>query len=204
MTVATSRGYLKAQGAVDGLGEYLDTDLAATLDLIDADMVTALAGSGVIASGNLAFTGLAQRLTADMSHSTLSNRFHFQTSTPNSATNFAFIPNGTNTAASVVLNNASDPNNAGRLRMFVSGAGATIDANAVGTGTPITTLTFAGFTSYAFGAKITTVASAAAAAGLNLPTGAAPTSPVAGDLWSEGTSLKFRDSGGTTRTLTWT
>lgn len=45
-------------------------------------------------------------------------------------------------------------------------------------------------------------ASTTARASLCIPSGTAPTSPVAGDIWYDGTNLKFRD-GGTTRTLTW-
>lgn len=41
------------------------------------------------------------------------------------------------------------------------------------------------------------------AASLCIPSGTAPTSPNSGDLWYDGTNLKFRD-GATTRTLTWT
>lgn len=49
---------------------------------------------------------------------------------------------------------------------------------------------------------ISTAASSTGRAGLRLPSGAAPTSPVSGDFWYDGTNLKFRD-GGTTRTITW-
>lgn len=47
-------------------------------------------------------------------------------------------------------------------------------------------------------------ASTTARATLRIPSGTAPTSPVAGDFWFDGTNLKFRDAGGTTRTITWT
>lgn len=47
------------------------------------------------------------------------------------------------------------------------------------------------------------IASSTARATLNIPSGTAPTSPVSGDCWYDGTNLKFRD-GGTTRTITWT
>lgn len=52
------------------------------------------------------------------------------------------------------------------------------------------------------GGLVTTPASTTATAGLRLPSGTAPTSPVSGDIWYDGTNLKFQD-GGTTRTLTW-
>jgi len=48
-----------------------------------------------------------------------------------------------------------------------------------------------------------TAASSTSRAGINLPSGTAPSSPVSGDLWYDGTNLKFRD-GGTSRTITWT
>ena len=46
-------------------------------------------------------------------------------------------------------------------------------------------------------------ASSTSRASLRIPSGTAPTSPNSGDIWYDGTNLKFRD-GATTRTLTWT
>jgi len=46
-------------------------------------------------------------------------------------------------------------------------------------------------------------ASTTAAASIRIPSGTAPTSPNSGDLWYDGTNLKFRD-GSTTRTINWT
>jgi Collagen triple helix repeat (20 copies) len=51
--------------------------------------------------------------------------------------------------------------------------------------------------------KLKSAASAASGAGVNIPVGAAPTAPVNGDLWYDGTNLKFR-VGGTTKTVTLT
>lgn len=45
---------------------------------------------------------------------------------------------------------------------------------------------------FTYQSKIVTAASATTAAGINLPSGTAPTSPVAGDMWNDGTNLKFR------------
>lgn len=50
---------------------------------------------------------------------------------------------------------------------------------------------------------LVTKASATGGAGFNMPSGTAPTSPVDGDFWYDGTNLKFRH-GGTTQTITWT
>lgn len=47
------------------------------------------------------------------------------------------------------------------------------------------------------------VASTTGKSSARIPSGTAPTSPVSGDLWYDGTNLKFRD-GATTRTITWT
>lgn len=51
--------------------------------------------------------------------------------------------------------------------------------------------------------ELTTAASTTAGAGFNVPSGTAPTSPVSGDLWYDGTNLKFRN-GTTTQTISWT
>ena len=51
--------------------------------------------------------------------------------------------------------------------------------------------------------KLTTAASTTAEAGVNLPDGAAPTSPVDGDMWQDGTDLKIRING-VTKTVTLT
>ena len=53
------------------------------------------------------------------------------------------------------------------------------------------------------GDLLQTVASSTSRAGVRIPSGTAPSSPVDGDLWYDGTNLKFRN-GGTTRTITWT
>ncbi len=53
----------------------------------------------------------------------------------------------------------------------------------------------------AFLGKITTLASAIGKAGFNLPSGTAPTTPVDGDLWYDGTGLKVRIAG-VTKTVT--
>lgn len=54
-----------------------------------------------------------------------------------------------------------------------------------------------------FAGAVKTKASATGAAGVNIPSGTAPTSPVDGDMWYDGTNVKFR-VGGTTKTFTLT
>lgn len=51
------------------------------------------------------------------------------------------------------------------------------------------------------GGKLTVAAAATGYASINIPSGTAPTSPVDGDLWYDGTNLKFR-VGSTTKTVT--
>lgn len=50
-------------------------------------------------------------------------------------------------------------------------------------------------------AKLITQASATGLAGFNIPAGTAPTSPVNGDMWQDGTDIKIR-IGGVTKTFT--
>lgn len=50
-------------------------------------------------------------------------------------------------------------------------------------------------------AQLSLPAGTTAKAPLNIPAGAAPTSPVAGDIWIEGTAIKYR-IGSTTYTVT--
>lgn len=71
------------------------------------------------------------------------------------------------------------------------------------TGNPSGFITSSALTPYAplagstFTGKVTTVASAAGGAGLNLPHGAAPTTPVNGDLWTTSAGLFYRINGAT-------
>jgi hypothetical protein len=52
-------------------------------------------------------------------------------------------------------------------------------------------------------ATVLLAASASGYSSLRIPAGSAPSSPTDGDMWYDGTNLKFR-AGGTTRTVTWT
>ena len=56
-------------------------------------------------------------------------------------------------------------------------------------------------TANTFSAKQTLAASTASAASLNVPGGAAPSAPAAGDVWNTGSTLQYRDSASTTRSL---
>jgi hypothetical protein len=52
-----------------------------------------------------------------------------------------------------------------------------------------------------FTAKQTLAASTASSASLNIPAGTAPSTPAAGDVWNTGTTVQFRDTASTTRSL---
>jgi hypothetical protein len=96
-----------------------------------------------IGSGNLAFSNTAQRITADMSNATVSNRFAFQTSTANGNTQVNSIPNGNATAAQFIAYNSSDPNNASSIQMAALSTATRLLSGQTGTGTylPLTFFT---------------------------------------------------------------
>lgn len=110
--------------------------------------------------------------------------------------------------ASTALQNSVVFNTLGTAKLKITSAA---DAGA-GSGTEIAirvggsdtdSLTFAASTGVpTFNRKVNFLASATGAATMNIPSGTAPTTPVSGDLWYNGTNLQFRD-GATTRTITW-
>jgi hypothetical protein len=68
-------------------------------------------------------------------------------------------------------------------------------------GTLTTALTISSAQTSTFAGTVVTPASASAAAGLRLLTGSAPSSPVDGDMWQDGTNLKIRINGVTKTVL---
>jgi hypothetical protein len=63
--------------------------------------------TGDTMTGNLTFSGSGLRFIADMSNATISNRFAFQTNTPDSATTLLVLPSGTGTNAQLLLRGGS-------------------------------------------------------------------------------------------------
>jgi hypothetical protein len=107
--------------------------MAVTID--GTNGVTTPTGTGDVSVGDdLIFTGTGNRITGDFSNATAANRVAFQTSTVNATTNIGFIPNGTGTASVLDLHNASDPTNAGKVRLSVDGSGAYVASAINGTG----------------------------------------------------------------------
>lgn len=86
-------------------------------------------------SGNLTFTGTGNRILGDFSNATIASRVAFQTSTTNSNTAVALIPNGTATASNIAAMNNSDPTNASLTRIRTDATISYLEAAINGTGT---------------------------------------------------------------------
>jgi hypothetical protein len=88
-----------------------------------------------ITSGNLTFSGTAQRITGDMSNATIADRLLFQTSTTNGTSALGVIPNGTATTASFGAFNTSDPANTSLLNVIATSTEVGLRNAITGTGT---------------------------------------------------------------------
>ena len=86
-------------------------------------------------SGNLNFTGSGNRITADFSTATITNRTHFQTSTTNAATSVGAIPNGTSTTATFLVSSNSNPTNTSSFNLSTDGTTNFLNSSTNGTGT---------------------------------------------------------------------
>lgn len=87
-----------------------------------------------ISSGNLQFTGAAQRITGDLSNATQANRLMFQSSTTNGNSSVSSIPNGAGTAAAFIAYNTSDPANSSFLLSGAFASDTRVWSTAAGTG----------------------------------------------------------------------
>jgi hypothetical protein len=94
-------------------------------------------------SGNLTFSSTAQRITADMSNATVSNRFAFQNSVANAQSIVNFLPNGTGTVSQLQLFNNSTPTNGSFAGLFVNASESRLQSGTQGSGTylPLTFFT---------------------------------------------------------------
>jgi hypothetical protein len=86
------------------------------------------------AAGNCILAGTGRRLMADMSNATASNRFAFQSSTPNSLTAMAMLPNGTGTDTYFQLFGAPSMLNCAFAHFALLPTEAQIVSDKVGTG----------------------------------------------------------------------
>jgi hypothetical protein len=107
----------------------------ASLAAVTASITSANAGTATVTTGNLTFSGTAQRITGDMSNATISNRLSFQSSTTNGNSIVTSIPNGTAQTAGFDFFNNSDTTNAGRGRISISSTQLNLEATITGTGT---------------------------------------------------------------------
>lgn len=85
-------------------------------------------------SGNLTFSGTAQRIQGDFSNATRSDRLAFQSSTVNSETRVGILPNGTGTVSGLNVHNNSDANNASLGQLLINATELRFANAVIGTG----------------------------------------------------------------------
>jgi hypothetical protein len=102
-----------------------------------ATTIPTLSTSGsTISSGNLAFTGTAQRITGDMSNATHANRLLFQNSGTNLPTIVGALPNGTSVTSGFVAYGGSTASDTSTASLVLNGGTDTrISSSILGTGT---------------------------------------------------------------------
>ena len=88
-----------------------------------------------VSSGNLSFSGTAQRITGDFSNATLASRVAFQTSTTNGATSVSVLPNGSSTEANVAVFANSSPTNSAVAVLAMTSTDARVLSAITGSGT---------------------------------------------------------------------
>ena len=110
------------------------TDKVTVADLTAGRAVSASALTA--SSGNLTFSGTAQRITGDMSNATVANRLAFQTSTTDGSTTLLVIPNGTGPNSGIVFRTSSAVSNdsVGQINI-VGGSDFRLNSTLNGTGT---------------------------------------------------------------------
>lgn len=179
---------------VTGAGTVSATTLTGTLSTAAQPNVTSVGTlAGLTVTGSFTATGLVTN--ADLANSTISGvalggtlgTLTFGThlaagsASYNGSAGVTISTDATNanTASTIVARDASGNFTAGTITASLTG-GASLDL-------PLAGGTLTG--------KLTTLASAVGGAGLNLPAGAAPTSPVNGDLWTTTAGLFARING---------
>ncbi len=86
-------------------------------------------------SGNLNFTGTAQRITGDFSNATENDRVTFENSVTNQSTNVSVIPNGTSQSSRLQVFNNSNKTNASLNQIVATASEAQYQSGITGTGT---------------------------------------------------------------------
>ena len=102
---------------------------------VGTNPTTLSTASLTITTGNLGFTGTAQRITGDFSNATASNRVVFQSNITNGVTQLTAAPNGTGTQSGLFCFDNSDlANNAWAAIRVVASTDARIQSSITGTG----------------------------------------------------------------------
>jgi hypothetical protein len=111
-----------------------------TVTISNVALTNFSAASATITTGNLAFTGTAQRITGDFSNATAANRVIFQSNVTNGVTNVGAMPNGTATQGQFVTYGGTDPANTSFGQFLNNNTEVSFRASAAGTGSslPIT------------------------------------------------------------------
>jgi len=123
-----------------------DTTGALTFQVSGTVTAATLSSSGnlSLATGNLTFSGTAQRITGDFTNATHADRLSFQTNVTNGATTPFFIPNGTGTTAGIVVANNSDPTNSSFGQLRATPTSVDIISSNLGTGTLLPMIFYTG------------------------------------------------------------
>jgi microcystin-dependent protein len=130
----TSATYYPTFVAGSGTQNLL-ADITTTPLTYNPGTATFTAGSETISTGNLTFSGIAQRIVGDFNNTvTLSNRVLFQTSNANQPTRVGAIPNGTSNVSTFQVLSSSDANNASVSNFGTDGTNHFINSSVNGAG----------------------------------------------------------------------
>jgi hypothetical protein len=106
------------------------------LTVTNASVASLNAGTAVITTGNLTFSGTAQRITGDFGNATIANRLAFQTNITNTNTTVHVLPNGTGNVSTFSLEgDASAANCSTGQISIISTTDYRINSGIRGTGT---------------------------------------------------------------------
>jgi len=128
----------KGTGSIGGSTTQVQYNLSGALAgsaNLTFDGTTLTANSAAVSTGNLSFSGTAQRITGDMSNATLANRLSFQNNVTDGNTVIQALPNGTSLTSGINFFNSSTPTNCGQLNAFINGLEVRISSAIQGTGT---------------------------------------------------------------------
>lgn len=128
---------VRRDGTAVSLGSFTLAQLNTAVS--DANVAAAGANGDITSllglSGNLAFTGTANRITGDFSNATAANRVMFQTTTADAGTFVGALPLGTGAVSSFGAYGGSDPANASFLALTSDAGNTRVESGKSGTGT---------------------------------------------------------------------